>query len=70
VAVCQVCGKHTMFGRNIRHSTSGRWERKAHATSRTFEPNIHKQRVVRDGKVVKINICTRCLRTETKSPAV
>ena len=69
MAVCQVCGKHTMFGRNIRHKSSGRWERKAQKTSRTFEGNIHKQRVMRDGKLVRMSICTRCLRTETKSTA-
>jgi len=58
-----------MFGRNIRHKASGRWERKAHATSRTFEPNIHKLRLVRNGKLERIPICTRCLRTETKTRA-
>jgi large subunit ribosomal protein L28 len=66
VAVCQVCNKHTTFGRNIRHKSSGRWERKAHATPRTFEPNVHKQRVVIDGKLQRIYICTRCLRTTLK----
>ena len=67
MAACQVCGKHTMFGRNIRHKASGRWQRKAHKTSRTFEPNIHKQRVLQNGEVTRISICTRCLRTQTKS---
>ena len=67
MAACQVCGKHTMFGRNIRHKSTGRWQRKAHKTSRTFEPNIHKQRVEQDGKMVSMTICTRCLRTKTKS---
>ena len=67
MAACQVCGKHTMFGRNIRHKSTGRWQRKAHKTSRTFEPNLHKQRVARAGKMVTMIICTRCLRTETKS---
>ncbi len=68
MAACQVCGKHTMFGRNIRHKSTGRWQRKAHKTSRTFEPNVHKQRVMQpDGAVVKMSICTRCLRTTTKS---
>ncbi len=66
MAACQVCSKHTVFGRNIRHSTSGRWERKAHATSRTFEPNLHKQQVMVDGKLRRIYICTRCLRTTLK----
>ncbi len=67
MAACQVCGKHTMFGRNIRHKSTGRWQRKAHKTSRTFEPNVHKQRVMQDGRMVAISICTRCLRTQTKS---
>ena len=67
MAACQVCGKHTMFGRNIRHKSTGRWQRKAHKTSRTFEPNIHKLRVVQNGQTVRMNICTRCLRTQTKS---
>ncbi len=56
-----------MFGRNIRHKSTGRWQRKAHKTSRTFEPNVHKQHVLRNGTMVKMNICTRCLRTQTKS---
>ena len=67
MAACQVCGKHTMFGRNIRHKSTGRWQRKAHKTSRTFEPNLHKQRVEQGGKMVSMTICTRCLRTQTKS---
>lgn len=64
--LCQVCGKHTMFGRNIRHRHSGRWERKAPETPRTFRPNVHKQVVRVDGIPVKINVCTRCLRTLAK----
>ncbi len=50
VAACQLCGKHTMFGRNIRHKSTGRWQRKAHKTSRTFEPNLHKQRVEQNAR--------------------
>ena len=69
MAACQVCNKHTVFGRNIRHKSSGRWERKAHKTSRTFEPNVHKQRVLIDGKSQRITICTRCLRTTLKISA-
>ena len=63
---CDVCGKHTMFGNNIRHQHSGRWERKAPKTNRTFRPNVHKQ-IVDIGKgPVRLNICTRCLRTQSK----
>jgi large subunit ribosomal protein L28 len=61
-----VCAKHTMFGNNIRHKHSGRWERKAPKTNRTFKPNVHKQVVVMNSVPVRMNICTRCLRTQSK----
>jgi large subunit ribosomal protein L28 len=63
---CDVCDKHTMFGNNIRHQHSGRWERKAPKTNRTFKPNVHKQVVVMNAVPVRVNICTRCLRTQSK----
>lgn len=64
--LCDVCGKHTSFGRNIRHKHSGRWERKAPATSRTYKPNVHKQVIATVAGQIRLNICTRCLRTTTK----
>jgi large subunit ribosomal protein L28 len=63
---CDVCAKHTMFGRNIRHQHSGRWERKAPRTNRQFRPNVHSKRMMVDGRLQRINICTRCLRTQLK----
>ncbi len=63
---CDVCDKHTMFGRNIRHKHSGRWQRKAPRTSRTFKPNIQRHKFVIDGKTVRLNICTQCLKTQLK----
>lgn len=67
---CDMCGKHTVFGRNIRHQHSGRWERKAPRTSRTFRPNVHKQAINYDGSRIRLNVCSRCLRTLTKVPKV
>ena len=64
--LCQVCEKHTVFGRNIRHKHSGRWKRKAPRTSRTFKPNVHRRKVTVDGKTKHINICTQCLKTQLK----
>lgn len=66
MAGCQVCGKATSFGRNIRHKHSGKWQRKAPRTSRTFRPNTHKQLVTIDGVRRRRTICTRCLRTQMK----
>ena len=63
---CDLCDKHTTFGRNIRHKHSGRWKRKAPRTSRTFKPNVHRRRLMIDGKLVRVNVCTSCLRTMLK----
>ncbi len=64
--LCQLCGKHTKFGRNIRHKHSGRWKRKAPRTSRTFKPNVHRHKFVIDGKTIRLNVCTQCLKTMMK----
>jgi large subunit ribosomal protein L28 len=66
-AQCDICGKGTAFGRNIRHKSTGRWQRKASRTPRTFRPNLQQQTIWRDGKPVRVRICTRCLRSEVKA---
>ena len=55
---CDLCGKAVRFGNNISHS-------KRH-TKRRWVPNIHPARVVIDGKAKRLDICTRCLRTQHK----
>ena len=64
---CDVCTKRTMFGRHIRHTHGGRWERKAVHKSRTFKPNVAKHRIFINGEWVRLNMCTRCLRTLVKN---
>lgn len=64
---CDVCDKRTIFGRHIRHQHSGRWELKAPKKSRQLKPNINKQRVFVNGEFIRLNICTRCLRTLARS---
>ena len=64
---CQVCGKGTAFGRNIRHRHSGRWQRKAPRTNRTFRANVHKRVVYINGEAQRLSICTRCLRSQLKT---
>ncbi len=67
MAKCDVCGKHTAFGRNIRHKHSGRWERKAPRTNRTFKANIQNKTFILGGVPVRVKICTRCLRSTLKA---
>ena len=66
---CDLCPKRTMFGRNIRHKHSGRWERKAPRTNREFRPNVQSKRLLIDGRMRRVNVCTRCLRTQLKRMA-
>lgn len=51
---CQVCGKGPMFGKNISHAHN--------VTNRVFYPNVHKIRVVEDGKIVRRTVCTKCMK--------
>ena len=52
--VCSVCGKEPGFGNNRSHSMR--------ATSRRFNVNIQKVRIVKGGAPVRVYVCTRCLK--------
>lgn len=60
---CAICGKKTVFGRNVSHAHN--------VTSRTMEPNLQRVRALVEGTVRRIAVCTRCLRSGkvTKAPA-
>ncbi|MBT4513236.1 MAG: 50S ribosomal protein L28 [Chloroflexi bacterium] len=58
---CDVCGKTKQFGNNVSHSMRH--------TKRQWRPNIQKTSVAVDGRKKQINICTRCLRTQSKASA-
>ena len=55
---CQICKKSGMSGNNTRH------------TKTRFKANVHKQTIFLDGKVQRVKICSRCLRTLHKPPRV
>jgi large subunit ribosomal protein L28 len=58
MAKCEICGKGSQFGHNVSHSKK--------ATRRQFKPNIKRTRVMIDGQMRRVRICTRCLRTLNK----
>lgn len=64
---CEVCGKGTAIGRNIRSNVSQGWLLRAHKTSRTFKANVHKATILVNGAPKRVDICTRCLRTMSKT---
>jgi large subunit ribosomal protein L28 len=51
---CDICGKHTVFGNNVSHAKN--------RTRRTWIPNLLSMRTKIGASVVKIKICTRCLK--------
>jgi len=56
---CDLCGKSTQFGHNVSHS-------KQH-TNRDWVPNIHPATIIVSGQPKKLNLCSRCLRTQNKA---
>ena len=66
MARCEECGKSTQFGRSIQYGHGGKWARRAQKTNRPFKPNVHRQMVYKNGQMVRMSICTRCLRTLAK----
>ncbi len=58
MAKCEMCGKSPQFGHNVSHSKK--------TTKRQFKPNVQRVKVEVDGKVRRMYLCTRCLRTMNK----
>ncbi len=56
---CDICGKTPQFGHNVSHSKR--------RTNRQWKVNTQKKALLMDGKKVRGNICTRCLRTQHKT---
>ena len=50
---CYACDKGVAFGNNVSHANN--------KTRRTWRPNLQVARVVKDGQIVKVKVCTRCL---------
>lgn len=58
---CDICGKGPQFGHNVSHSNR--------KTNRMWRPNTHKATVLVAGVLRRVNACTRCLRTLSKTQA-
>jgi large subunit ribosomal protein L28 len=50
---CYVCNKGVVFGNNVSHANN--------KTRRTWKPNLQVVRVLIEGKITKVRVCTRCL---------
>ncbi|HEC79681.1 MAG: 50S ribosomal protein L28 [Candidatus Coatesbacteria bacterium] len=59
---CEICGKGPMAGHRVSHSTN--------RTKRRWYPNIQTIRVIKDGRAVKMRVCTRCIKSGKVTKAV
>ena len=59
---CDFCGKKPAHGFNVSHSQRH--------TKRRWLPNVHRTTLTVNGQPVRVDICTRCLRTYHKTTAV
>ena len=59
--VCEVCGKRPITGHNISHANN--------KTPRRWYPNLQHARVVVNGVVRRIRVCTQCIKSNRVAKA-
>lgn len=52
---CYITGKRTVSGNNVSHSL--------HRTKRTFKPNLQKVRIEEDGKIKRVYVSAKALKS-------
>jgi large subunit ribosomal protein L28 len=60
--ICEICAKAPMFGHNISHAHN--------VTNRRWTPNIQRVKVRYEGRIRRVRICTRCLRSGKVEKAI
>ncbi len=53
--VCEICGKGPVKGNNVSHANN--------RTRRTWYPNLQKVRAMKNGRTIRMRVCTRCIRS-------
>jgi large subunit ribosomal protein L28 len=67
--VCDICGKKTQSGgtiarRGLPKKAGGVGLRITGRTLRKFRPNLQKVRALVDGKVERVRVCTKCIKSD------
>ncbi|MDP8256595.1 MAG: 50S ribosomal protein L28 [Candidatus Alcyoniella australis] len=60
--VCEICGKGRLVGYNISHSHI--------KTKKVQLPNLQRIRIVQDGTVKRVRVCTSCIKAGKVQKAV
>lgn len=53
--VCDICGKGPAFGHHVSHANN--------KTQKIQYPNLHKVKAKKQGKTIRMKVCSRCLRS-------
>lgn len=53
--VCEICGKGRMAGNNVSHANN--------KTKTTWQVNLQSVKALVEGRVKRIKVCTRCIRS-------
>ncbi len=53
--MCDICGKKPLVGNNVSHAHN--------TTKRRFNPNLQSVRAKHNGRVQKMSVCTRCIKS-------
>jgi len=53
--VCEICGKGPVRGNNVSHANN--------RTRRVWYPNLQRVRGIKDGRTIRMRVCTRCIRS-------
>ncbi|HTI04479.1 MAG TPA: 50S ribosomal protein L28 [Gemmatimonadales bacterium] len=59
--VCEICGKGPITGHNVSHANN--------KTPRRWYPNLQRARVVVNGAVRRIRVCTQCIKSNRVAKA-
>jgi large subunit ribosomal protein L28 len=59
--VCEVCGKGPITGHNVSHANN--------KTPRRWYPNLQRVRVVVNGAVRRMRVCTQCIKSNRVAKA-
>ena len=62
MAKCDICNKEVTFGIKVSHSHR--------RSNRTWKPNVKKVKAIVNGTPVRVNVCTRCLRSGKVTRAI
>ena len=65
---CAICGKHPVVGHAVTHRgmlkvKGGVGRRTVRVNLRRFLPNLQRTRLIRNGTVRRVRVCTSCLKS-------